>query len=596
MLAQQKHIFMNEAIIELEAEQNSRSSSLTIADGLFLMIGLAAIIMRISGVGNVPLSSDEAVQAWGVWAYGQPGLDVLLSGSPAYFTLSRLLTPVLGFSDDTMRLVPALFGVGIVLLPWLWQRRLGTVGALTMSILLTVSPIQTIISRTAGGDATAVFSLLLLLIAIDTYQETSDNRWLYTGAATFGMGLASAPIFYGGVVTLAIAWGIHQLIGLPLFSHEGLIKPERDVGKTAVYTLIGTFIGVGTLFLWHPAGLGMAAEQFGGWFNLFSSGNNIVTLTEPLLAIARYEPILLTVGLVVILWATWRSRPFASFCVYWVAGILLLILGQRGAMENAALLTIPGIIMVSLFANVVLQKWQGRIGWLIASGTFLLLMLSLVNLARYARRFPYEPQELGNIWMIVTAVAFGLTFLYFILSQNAQLAYQGFLLGLLAFFIFFSWGTAWQLGHFSANDPRERWVTTGTDDDVQVLIPAIEEISNQVSNSVHDLDIFSGVDSPVLRWYLRDFRQAQFSDTLPVGTANELIISPFNTDLALGSDYMGSDYGLIRFEPAATNLAEQIPAPTPGMDLLRWWFFQESDNIVPEERIILWLRADTIQE
>ncbi len=587
---------MNEAIIELKAEQKSRQSTLTIADGLFLMIGLAAVIMRLSGLGNVPLAPDEATQAWGVWAFAQPNLDVLLNGSPAYFTLSRLLTPVLGFSDSTMRLVPALFGVGVVLLPWLWQRRLGTVGALIMSGLLTVSPIQTIISRTAGGDATAVFSLLLLLIAIDNYQASGNSRWLYAGAAAFGLGLASAPIFYGGTVTLTIAWGIHQLIGLPLFDHEGLIRPARGERKTAVYTLVGTFIAVGTLFLWHPDGLGMAAEQFAIWLRLFAPANNLTALTDPLLAVARYEPILLTLGLFVILWATWRSHPFASYCVYWIAGTLLLILGQRGAMENAALLTIPGIIMISLFANAVLQKWQGSHGWLVASGTLLVLMLSLVNLARYVRRFPFEPQELTNIWMIVTAVAFGLTFLYFILSQNAQLAAQGFLLGLLAFFIFFSWGTAWQLGHFSANDPRERWVTVGTDDDMRVLIPVIQEISNQVSNSVYDLDIFSGVDSPVLRWYLRDFRQVQFSDTLPVGTANELIISPFNADLALGSDYMGSDYGLIHSEPATANPLEQIPAPNPGINALRYWFFQESDTVVPEERIILWLRADTIQE
>ncbi|MCP5099304.1 MAG: hypothetical protein GY943_27440, partial [Chloroflexi bacterium] len=510
-------------------------------------------------------------------------------GSPAYFSMSKLLSQLFGDSDAIMLLGPALLGIGIVLLPWLWQKRLGMIGALTSSILLAASPLQTIIARTASGDSTAVFALLLLLIAIFRYHETIDKRWLYAIAAAIGLGVATTPLFYGGLVSMSMAFGIHRFIGLPLFTNEESQPIEGNVRKTAVFIGIGLFIASATFFLLNPTGIGAAARQISIWIGQFNPANNPGTLVDPFLAAARYEPILLSFGLIVILWATWKNHPFASFCVYWIAAILLLILLQRGNLENALLLTLPGFLMIGVFANEILKEHVRKLSWLVAGGTLLVLMLSLVNLARYVRRYPYEPQQLSNIWIIVLAVVLGLTTLYFVLSWEITAVYQGLFLGMLAFFLFFGWGTAWWLGHNAANDPRERWITTGTDDDVRVLTPLIQDVSRQISNSTRDLDVLSSVNSPVLRWYLREIDNIQFSDTIPALSENEVIITPSTVELVLGNDYMGGDYGLIRFEPAPLETEN-----TPLMETLRWWFFQESNAIVPEDRVVLWIRADVV--
>ncbi|KAA3664882.1 MAG: hypothetical protein DWQ04_03475, partial [Chloroflexi bacterium] len=282
----------------------------------------------------------------------------------------------------------------------------------------------------------------------------------------------------------------------------------------------------------------------------------------------------------------------ALFGIFWIAAILGLILVQRGAMNNAVLLTLPGFLMIGLFANELLAEKMNHTGWLVGSGTFLVLILALVNLARYVRRFPFEPEKLENVWIILFAFAFGFTLLYFVLSWDVKSVYQGTLLGLLAFFVFFNWGTGWWLAHHSANDPRERWVTEGTNSDVLFLLPVIEEVAEQAANSIENLDVFSSVDSPVLHWYLRDVDGVQFSKALPVGTPHDVIITPVGADLALGSDYMGGDYGFISTEPESLNTGSQ----TPLMDMLRWWFFQESNAITPESRIILWLRADIMEK
>jgi len=578
---------MSDLTINAEREKTTGwLARVTLADLLFALVMLVAAVMRLVNLNSLPLAPDEAAQAWQTWAFWQPGMNVMLTGSPAYFTLTKLLAQVVGYSDTTVRLVPALFGMGIVFVPWLGRRALGNVTALAASLLLAVSPLQVVIARLAGGDAIALFALLLVVMAYVRFRETAVPTYLALLLGAVGLGLAASPLFYSGMITLLIAWGMQRVIGLSLFASD-VPQISREGRKTAVIVGIVVFLAVSSMMFWNPSGLGAAARQAVDWFSQFNPAHNAGAVTDPFLAVARYEPILITLGLLVIIWASWRAHPLASFGIYWIAAVLLLMLAQRGEMSNAVLLTLPGFLMIGLFANEILQEKMSSTGRLVAAGAFLTLMLGLVNLARYVRRFPFEPDKLENVWMILFAFAFSFTILYFILSWNVTAVYQGTLLGLLAFFVFFNWGTGWWMGHYAANDPRERWVTVGTDDDVLVLIPMIRELSNQVTNSIHDLDVFSLVDSPVLRWYLRDLQRVRFGKALPVDTTDEVIITPADTEPTLSSDYMGSDYGLLRTEPESLDVGQ-----TPLIDTLRWWFFHESGISAPESRIILWLRAD----
>ena len=53
------------------------------------------------------------------------------------------------------------------------------------------------------------------------------------------------------------------------------------------------------------------------------------------------------------------------------------------------------------------------------------------------------------------------------------------------------WGTGWHLSQQAANDPGQRWVTAGTDDDVPVLVNLLGRVSRQATNADSDLDVFS---------------------------------------------------------------------------------------------------------
>lgn len=579
-------------MIEREARlENGRSPlTLTVADGLFLLLLLAGFILRLPGLGEQPLSPAEAEAAWATWAFWQPDSVILADGSPLYFSLTRLLTPILGFGDGVMRLIPALFGLGVVTLPWLWRNQLGTVGALTLSLFLVVSPLQVVVSRTVGGESTAVFCTLLLLIATFRFLESRQRGWLYTAVIAFALGLNSSPLFYSSLLTLLAAWAIHRTFGGSLLGEaDAPITIEPTVRRTAVILGALLFVAVSTLFLWNPAGVGTAVRLPAAWLSQFDIGQ-FSDVGAPFLSFFRYQPGLVLLGFVGMGWATWRNQPLGSFCIYWFAAIILLALLQPGEQSLALIMVLPmGVVAALMINNYLFAVWDVTSG-LVCAGVFLLLMLIWVNLARFLRTVTFNAEDLLNLWVILFAIVLAGLALFMLTSTATAQVLEGSLAALLFFFAFYGWGTAWWLGHEGFNDTRERWVTQGTDDDARLLVSVIDEISTQLSNSKSDLDILSRVDTAVLRWYLREYDELTFAEALPPTAVNAVIITSTDTELALTLDYMGSDYGLLRREP------EQITSDTPLIDTLRWWLFQETPTPLIEERVILWLRSDLAVE
>ncbi len=574
---------MNHLITIHKSDQNveSRLAKITIADGLIVLLGAAAAIMRFVDLGKLPLSPMEAAEAWPVWQFWQPG-GAGTAASPAYFSLTSLLLPLLGDSDTVMRLIPALFGLGIVLLPWLLRRQMGTIGSLTAVTILTISPIQAIVSRTAGGDAVALAALLLIVIGWLRYEAAPEQRWFTIIFAGLAVGLTSSPLFYGGLVTLALT---RLVLWRFLFTYV-----DPDVKRKTAVTTLTIFLALSTLMLWHLSGLGAAVMLPATWIMQF--GLNPAQMFEPVLAFIRYEPFLTVMGVTAVFWTIRSDNKLAKQLAGWAGLVFALILLQPGQMSNAALLILPAALLVGLMANSLLETPLSRVGWAWAGGALLLGSLVFVNLARFSRVVTNAPQEFSSIWVILLAVTAGLVTIYFLSTWEGTAVLQGAFLALLAIFVFYQWGTGWWLSHDAANDPRERWVTLAADNDISLLVTTVQDISRQAANADFELDIFSSVDSPVLRWYLRDFKQAQFGNSLPANAQNQAIISPDDAELALGSDYAGADFGILRngLQP------REFPSPTPGVDILRWWLFHESSLATNEERVILWWRTDLSNE
>lgn len=584
-----------------------KRAELTVADGLFLLPLILGGVLRLVNLGVIPLSPTEAANAISAWQLWQPAaMSAAAATSSAYVSLTGLLLPILGGSDAIARLVPALAGMGILLLPWLLRQRLGPIGTLVAGLLLAFSPTLVLASRTADGSTLGLLAGGLLLVAWLRYQETGEQRWLYAAAAALALGLTSAPLFYGLLLTLGLAYLAQAKFGPPIFYTEQIIAgdeeveiadelvyvpvptrwPEKAVWRNAAAVLGVLLLGLSTLFLWHLPGLGITGNLPAAWLGQINFQSDLFLWVEPILAVGRYEIILLLLGLVAIGWATWTGEPFPTFFIYWFTGILLLIFIQRGNLDNVLLLVLPGYLLVGLFADALWRIPAPDLRWLLAALVFLLGLMAYINLHNYLRLINPESSMSPNVWRAAVLVAVILTSTIYLARFQPVMVLQGVLAGILPLLLLYTWGTGWWLAHQAANDPRERWVRQGTDVDVRLFRQISQQLALQHTNSRSDLTIFSTIDSPVLRWYLREFPRYEVGTILPDNPTAQLLIT--GTDAAAPANYLGTQLGLLRLSLGAQEAEYESDIITT----LRWWLFRESRMPFNQQRMTVWLRAD----
>lgn len=565
-----------------QSRLRSRVAAFSVADGLMLLIGGLAAWLRFGDLARLPLSAAEAAAALANWQFWSAGpLDVAVS-SPAYFAFTHLVMSLGAAGDAAARAVPAVFGLLTVLLVWLLRGRARPVAWLAAGLFLAVSPLLVAVSRTAGGDAIALFALMLIGVSVQwsMVSDTGSRRAILAGVG-LGLGLASSPLFYTGLVGLLGA----ALVAQP--GRQGRLPGSLRHGGIAAGI---AFAVVATSLLLYPAGLGAALRLFPTWLGQFAlpSGNDAFS---PLLALLRYEPAVFVLGLPAVVWAIMRGRRAGQLLSVWYGLSLLVVVLQPGAMANAAVVTLPAYLLAGLLAAEIAGQRaaypaDGRRATLYTTLAILGLgALFLAAAGRFARLNLLTGENSMLIALAVLAFVLAGAAVVLAMAWESPTARRGALAGAAALLLFWQWGAAWQLSRLGANDPRERWVQAGTDDDVRVMIPLLESISRQVTNSERDLSIFSQVDSPVLRWYLRDFIGFQSGPALPANASADVIITPADVEPALPSDYFGADFGLEQRE---------IPnvGPTVVSDALKWWLFRESTAATEGRRVIVWVRSD----
>jgi predicted membrane-bound mannosyltransferase len=193
---------------EAVAAPGVRVPAITLETLLYLILFAAALFTRLYALDHGALHHDESMHAYYSWRYLE-GFgyrhNPLLHG-PLLFHLTALGFFFLPENDATARLMPALFGIALVMLPWFLRgpRFLGRWGALSASAFLLISPSIFYYSRHLRHDMFTVALTLLLFICLVRYFEQPDRRWLITGAASMALLLANHEIIFA---TLALFFG-----------------------------------------------------------------------------------------------------------------------------------------------------------------------------------------------------------------------------------------------------------------------------------------------------------------------------------------------------------------------------------------------------
>jgi uncharacterized protein (TIGR03663 family) len=200
-----------------------RAWSFTLEQALYCLIGVLAIISHLYLLDVRAFHHDETLHAdysWRIYQGQGYTHDPLLHG-PFLYYITAFVFLLFSDTDWTARLSVALFGICLVLLPWLMRREFGRGAALLASGYLLISPIVLYVGRFLRHDIYAVTFELLAVVAILRYVATEQAKWHYIFAAALGLMLVTMETFYlflvimGSFVVIWMLWQVaRQLIWL----------------------------------------------------------------------------------------------------------------------------------------------------------------------------------------------------------------------------------------------------------------------------------------------------------------------------------------------------------------------------------------------
>jgi uncharacterized protein (TIGR03663 family) len=165
---------------------------------IYVAIFLIAVASRFWDIGARAMSHDESLHAlYSYYLYSGSGYvhNPMMHG-PFLFHANALIYFLFGDTDFTARIVPALFGVFMVMSPLLLRRWMGRLGAIVTSLLLLISPSFLYYSRYIRNDIYITAWTVLLIAALFHLIRSRQPRWFYLGAAVLMLSLATKENAY----------------------------------------------------------------------------------------------------------------------------------------------------------------------------------------------------------------------------------------------------------------------------------------------------------------------------------------------------------------------------------------------------------------
>ena len=204
--------------------------------GLFLLIVIGAAGLRLADLSLRPMHHDEANQALKFGALlerGEYRYDKADHHGPSLYYLSLPFARALGadtlaaLSEKTLRLVPACFGIGAVLLLLLFVPLIRKEAMLWSALGLAVSPVMVYFSRFYIQEALLLFFLVGFIAAIWRYRRRPSSAWAVAAGFFAGMMYATKETSVIAFGSLAAAWLLTRLMTTEAGEKKSVYKKQR---------------------------------------------------------------------------------------------------------------------------------------------------------------------------------------------------------------------------------------------------------------------------------------------------------------------------------------------------------------------------------
>jgi hypothetical protein len=551
-----------------------------------------AAASRLLGLGAYLLTPDEVARAL-------PALDAargagwpIATDSPLLLVGNAFLFTLFAATDGLARWIPALAGMALVGLPWLWREEIGELGALISAGLLLFSSLTLYAARSLAPVAPGVLAAgLVVTLLLRRQSEDQARPWrmsvLFAGA--LGFGLVSGPSFYDLLLPGLLVWYVLRRTGRV---DNGWIDWRRSL---LVAVILGTTISIALGFRW--SGWSGIADGAAAWFtswvdrNVASGGSGNLLLYEPLLLFA----VLVSVGLLLRRQSEEDVYPWA-FLLWGVMALLIVVLrsGEVAALTAAVLplALIGGFVAEWLVAG--LSPTELKRGGLHALTAFVFWLPGVLALVQHARGILYEDQMMLVIagFIVLNALQALLIFLFALLTRPAVL-WRSTLLGFAAVLLILQLSFALGLGFVRPNTPIEPAVVSATSEDLRHLRRTILDVGvlqNRRRDALQVAVLKENVELVrVLRWVLRDFPRLEIVEAWPADP-DVLVLTPESITVEISPSMEGlrgmSFVASTTYNAPVPSCRELIPPACA--DFLRWYFYRVSPYEVGRQSVILW--------
>ena len=535
----------------------------------------------------MPLSDNEATWALQALQIARPetGAALALGPQPAYVFLTGILFGLFNPNNFLARFWPAILGALTILTPYFFRRDLGKKAALLMAFGLALDPGLVAVSRQAGGP---MMALGLALLALGAWRM---HKPIQTGIFV-GLALLSGPAILPGVFIVLLAWFAARRTG-QINQGQMIGFENQNEWRQALLFGLAAFLAVGTLFLRYPQGLSAWANTLTEYLAGLSQGTGISFL-KMLVTSLIYQPLAWIFALIGIgRWIFYRlvqKRVVSGLFIVLALSALfaLIVIGVYPARATSDLIwfTIPLWAMAATELNHWLSLRETPVISVVQAGLFVILSGMFWNTLISTHQIaPQAGESLALLQaMVLTGILAlgGLTAILIAYGWSWPASRSGMVLGVIAASLIYSTATLWSATQIRPNNPVEFWSPQNTTANTDLLLSTLQDLSIWETGMPEQVELAITVDTPSIRWFLRDFRQASFVANVPATQLPPVMITPLEQETpALSAAYRGQDFPWI----ISPGWAGALPD-----DFISWLTFRQAP--LQKEMIILWARAD----
>lgn len=572
-----------------------RLHELTVGGVLAIAVVAVAAFIRLYALGGRPLGETEAARALLALRHVQGQPTELTGFSPLLTNLNLLVFFLAGASDFWARLVPAVFGIVLVMLPVVrFRHRLGTAGALAASALLAFSPTFLLFSQSVAPAMLTAVTALVYLGALFDFIDRQQRRDLLVAAGALALGLAAGPGIYTTLLFLVIfgmgAWLFHRYRNVRgwdrVVAGYRAIKGDRG-GLAQMGAVFGvTFVVAATGFLVNFGGIQAALNLFVDWLASFSL-NREYPLWYYAGALVLYEPVISLFGLLGAVMVVRRRDQFGLYLVTWFVGSLVLY--------TAIGVTEPWLVVPILIPLGLLAGWG--VAWLFAEmeealrallvTAFIVPMLvyAILQVATYAE----TPTQSVRLFLALGAAAMSIAIALAFVSSRFGMAWRpatvarGAGISLLVVSMGLSMHMTWHLNFIAREPMRELLLAGPTSPDMREMVSVLETVSQErVGDTIGVPIAVDGRLSPIAPWYLRDFTGVTLIDQVRQPPGTPIVIVPAADEPPpIGDQYVGQGFRVSsRWRPTGLS----------GSEWIRWYFYREGPAVQNTELVVYVMR------